>query len=237
MMVPLTLCGSLAYAQEPQTNCVATATVPSQLKPQTSSPLQPQEVYGTYVPYTGSPVKTTSPQSEASGAPATCSAASAQTPAPSAQIPPPLAPKPQEEVVYGSYVPYKAPAPKADPPQVALNEAPPTLCSATSTWPTPPASTMKLVDDPVYGSYVPYTGPPVKTAASAALPASCFTPEAQSSHSGSTPAVARLEAISSQLENTIEAPHDLPPSAAAPSVAAAIEAAPSTSSAERGGCH
>jgi hypothetical protein len=222
MMVPLTFCGFAACAQEPQPNCVATATVPSQLKPQTSSPFLPQEHYGPYVPYTGPPLAATPPQTGTTDVtPTACSAASAQTPAPSAQLPPPPPPKLQEEVVYGSYAPYTAPAPKAAPPQVAVNEVPPAPCSTASAQQPAPTPTLKLQDDPVYASYVPYTGPPVKTTpppvevASAAPPTSCFTPEAQSLHSSSAPAAAPLQLVSSEPESKSEAPHDPPPSGAA----------------------
>lgn len=208
MMIPLTICGSVACAQESQPNCVATATVPSQLKPQISSELQPQENYGTYVPYTGPPLKPTSSQSGATDvtSPA-CSTASTQTPTPSTQIPPPPPPKLQEEAVHGSSVTDTAPAPKAAPSQVAVNEVPSASCS-----------TVKLQDDPIYASYVPYTGPLVRVG-----PASCFTPGAQSLHNSSAPAAVSLQLVSSEPMITSEAPvsmseapHDpAPPSGAA----------------------
>jgi hypothetical protein len=223
LLMPMAFACSVTTTQAQQSDSLAKATAPADIKPKTEA--VQEEVYGAYVPYVAPAKKVSQPQGEvASSLPEVC---------PPAQL--------QPDPVYGSYVAYTGhlikeaeacytqsaqtaivsnPPPNSTPVQprqdLASSSPVPNLGSPSKATPrtaepvSATALTCELQPDPVYGSYVPYTGPKIPA---------CFISKASgnSAAQNSTPAQPRVSQQSSLIGGTAHPPDDVILAAGSPS--------------------
>lgn len=203
LLMPLAFSCSIATAQEQPQDCAVNSASASQ--PNSPVASKSDEVYGAYVPYTASPVR--SPAGCVSRVLTAGNTPNAQTTSSSLRQTPSTKTQSRPEEVYGAFVPYVAPANKVPPPQSETAEVK-TISPAVSESAKVPPTVCGPVEykvDEVYGRYVPYTGP-------AKPPTACYTPSDQVARSipppppnasvrqGHSPEVMAKSLVSSQLE-------------------------------------